>query len=545
VTPSPRIVFVSPPVTKPVEPGLSAAAAARALRARGVSASYLDAAIGWLGHTLAPARLARALEAAAAAGAPAGALLAYRRAVRAQVEAPPPLRRLETYRDRRVYSSAVSHLENALRLASAPHPGVRLRAAGIDVGGLRPESSAALAAFAAAPGPFDAYFDEELIPALARAGATHVAVSVTFADQAFAAFRLARRLAEALPGVTRLLGGPLVACWAAAGAPLATPPFRLFDRVVPGGAGADLDALARELGGAPDAAAAAEAAGAAGPLAVALDEPDWSAYLSPAPRVPAALGRGCPWRRCTFCPDHIHPRHAPCAEDALAAWLRAVAVRFPGGATLHLTDSALPPRHLERLADVIRAERLPLTWHGFVRVERPFAEPDFARHLAAGGCVMLQWGVESASPRLSRRLGKGAGPELAREVLRATAAAGIRNLVYLLFGLPTETDAEREETLAFVAAEGGAIHDLNHALLSLPRGSPMHRLAARFGITEVTPFTEGTDLSLYDDFRCGASHPRVEARRWLDRRFTRHPAVRRIAGDRRAPFKANHACYLA
>ncbi|NMC70076.1 MAG: radical SAM protein, partial [Myxococcales bacterium] len=281
-----------------------------------------------------------------------------------------------------------------------------------------------------------------------------------------------------------------------------------------------------------------------GPLTVPLDEASWDDYLAPAPVVPAALGRGCYWRRCTCCPDHLHPPHTPCAPDRLDGWLRAIAARFPGGAMLHLTDSALPPAHLARLAESIRRERLPLRWHGFVRAEPEFGEPAFARALAEGGCALLQFGVETASPRLLELLGKGAGPETARRALRAAAAAGIRTHVYLLFGLPTETDADREATLEFVAAEADAIHAVNPALLNLPKGSPMHRNPERFGITELVPFGAETDLSLYDDFRCGASHPRPEARRWIGRRLFRSDALRAIRGRLRSPFKANHLCFL-
>ena len=157
---------------------------------------------------------------------------------------------------------------------------------------------------------------------------------------------------------------------------------------------------------------------------------------------------------------------------------------------------------------------------------------------------MLQFGVESGSPEVLERLGKGCDAELTRRVLRATAAAGIRNQVYLLFGVPSETEGEREATLALVEEEAGSIHAVNPALLNLPKGSAMHRRPERFGITEVAPFGRETDLSLYDDFRCGASHPRTEARRWLARRFFKSAAVRGIAGRLRASFKANHLCFL-
>ena len=531
--PAARLVVVSPPPTKPCEPGLSGAAAACRLRALGLDARWIDASIGWFQHSLAPEALARCMDQAG----PEAPVAAYRDALRVARAARHPLQRPHTYRDRRRYSSAVNTLVNALRLASEPWPGVTLRSSELEVEGLHPASSTDLARFAAQPGPYDPYLEGVLLPELERLAPSHVGISLTFYPQGFAAFRLATLLAQRLPSVRRILAGPLVDCWAAAGSELGTAPFRLFHRVLPMADHDALPALARELG--------ATAPPVSAPLSVDLGEALWEAYLSPQPVVPAAIGRGCYWRRCTFCPDHLHPRYQPCGEDALEGWLHAVAARFPRGAMLHLTDSALTPRHLLHIARIIQRDALPLRWHGFVRMERAFAEPDTARQLAAGGAALLQWGMESASPALLERLHKGVSPAQARSVLRACSAAGIKNHVYLLFGQPGESDAEREQTLAFVDAQGEHIHDLNNALLNLPRGSPMHRDPGAHGITAITPFSETTDLSLYDDFRCGDSHPRLEARRWLGRRFFKSEAVRAIQGGARGTFGANHSCFLA
>ena len=76
--------------------------------------------------------------------------------------------------------------------------------------------------------------------------------------------------------------------------------------------------------------------------------------------------------------------------------------------------------------------------------------------------------VESGSPEVLKRLGKGAGAARARRVLRATAAAGIRNQVYLLFGVPGETDAEREQTLSKMFGDAKkALNDLISEIKSL------------------------------------------------------------------------------
>jgi hypothetical protein len=548
-----RVAFITLPPIKPSEPGLSAGAAATLLGTLGIDTRWLDASMGWHRHVLDASSLRRRLDRLVETGVPTGNLSAMTRAVASMGRFPPLLQCPETYARRDAYSSAINDLENALRLVAATHPGFRLGVAMVALTNVsaagppvarpsgRLESSATLAMLAETPGPFDSYFVDELIPWLEANAITHAALSLTFQQQTPAAFRLAALLHERAPAIHRLLGGPLVACWNAVDVNLNRAPFSAFHSVV-SGTEEDLLVLAATGRNPPAAVEANDLVGRL--LAVPLDQARWEDYLAPLPTVPVALGRGCSWRRCTFCPEHLHPAHAGCATTALTDWLRAVACRFPRGAMLHLTDSALPPSDLEHLAHVIQHERLPLRWHGFVRAEAVFAQRGFAQHLAEGGCAMLQFGVESGSPRLLKRLGKGTTPDLAREVLRSTAAARILNQVYLLFGVPSETDEDRERTLAWVDNVAAHIDGINPALLNLPKGSPMHRYAAQFGVTELVPFGQDTDLSLYDDFRCGSSHPRREARRWLSHRFFKHPAVRRIQGGLRGAFKANHMCFL-
>ncbi len=531
--PHPRVVFVTPPMTKPSEPNVSGLSAARLLRAMGIEASAIDASIGWYRYTLSAARLNACIE---TTQPDIGTLRGLQGHVASVTASPAPLRRPETYATRRHYSSAIAHLDGAMRLASRAHPGVRLHVADVEFHDLRPESRASLAALAVRPGPFDAYFEDELLPALALRGATHVGISLTFLNQAAAAVRLGHLLRERMPDVVRLLGGPLVACWHDTGQSLSGGAFDLFDTVT-AGHDADLLALAARLGVDADALPA-------GPRTLDLDAVPWDAYLAPTPIVPLALGRGCYWAKCTFCPDYIYDRHRACPPDTLEGLVEAVSERFPGGAMLHLTDAALPPRHLDALSRIIAERGAPIRWHGFVRPERRFTDPAFVERLARGGCSLLQIGVESASPRLLQLMDKGADVACMEEMLRQTAAVGIRNQIYLLFGMPTETDVERAETLRMVEGSADTISDVNVSILNLPRKSPMHERPADFGISDILPFGPQTDLSLYDDFRCGPSHPRMEARRWIAAHFDKSPAVRAITGGLRAPFKANHACFL-
>lgn len=529
----PVVVFVTPPVTKPSEPNVSGLAAARLLHIMGIEASAIDASIGWYRHTLRADRL----HALVAANAPdISSRRSLERHIASVTAEEPALRRLENYSTRRHYSSAIAHLDGALRLASTAFPGVRLHVADVEFKGLRLESRDALAEVARRPGPFDAYFESELLPALLDRKATHVGISLTFQNQAAAAARLGYLLREHLPDVQRMLGGPLVACWNDTGQSLAGGVFELFHLVSPGH-DADLLALAAALGKPASALPS-------GPRTLDLDAVPWDDYLAPVPIVPLALGRGCYWAKCTFCPDYIYARHRACPPDTLEGVVDAVSERFPGGAMLHLTDAALPPKHLDYISKTIAERNAPLRWHGFVRPERKFTDPGFVERLALGGCSMLQVGVESAAPRLLEMMDKGVDVDCMRDMLLRTRAAGIRNQIYLLFGMPTETDLEREQTLAWLEGCEDAVSDVNVSILNLPRKSPMQERPADFGITEILPFGGLTDLSLYDDFRCAERHPRMEARRWIAANFDKSAAVKSITGGLRAPFKANHACFL-
>jgi hypothetical protein len=538
-------VVVTPPPAKPSEPGLSAAAAARILRHFGAEATSVDASIGWHRFALAPTRLTRTLATLAEQGLERSHEKSLARAVRHLAEQPLPLQRRATYQSRRVYTSAVADLERALAIAASGYPGVRLGVASVAYVDppLRLESKADLTAMRDLPSPFDEYFERELLPSLAHART--LAVSVTFQQQVPVALRLLTLARASYPKITRVLGGPMVACWLKNGHRMDGPPFDVCDQVLAGTDAELAELAARDR--AQDGLAPLPTPRPwqdEGPLSVPLADANWEHYLTPEPSVPLALARGCYWRRCTFCPDYLHRGYDACAHESLAPWLRFVAQRFPGGAMLHLTDSALPADALLQLARVIARERLPLRWHGFVRVEPALADPAFVAQLAEGGCVMLQLGVETGSPRLLELLGKGATVDLARRVLTTTAAAGIKNQVYLLFGVPTETDVDRELTLAMVESLGPAIFAINASLLNLPRKSPMHRHPERFGISAIMPFSNDADLSLYEDFRSGDLHPRVLARHWLDHRFDKSLVVRRIRQDLRSPFAANHLCFL-
>ncbi|MBE0616541.1 MAG: radical SAM protein, partial [Proteobacteria bacterium] len=466
------VLLVQPPHAKACEPPPGLLALAGHLRSRGVMVTVADLNVEVQERLLSEVSLKAAAGALAARGESGATLSSARRAVRRALAGLAALRREETYRTWVAYRGAADALAEGWAAVSRAR-GARLSISDLDVPGLSPLSSRDLRAVAESP---------ELLPLAPELGAAAapllaldpalIGISATYLSQALPAFALAGHLRREGYRGRLLLGGSLVNSWAPR-LRASSPLFQVWDGMVvgPGEAALETLALGRDPAEAPGLLAPAVGAwdvtgtAAHSPMCFAPDPAGlpWNRYLAPGPILPLAASRGCYWRRCAFCPEAAQDRQPfrAGAPDTLAeAILRARDA--VGASRVHLTDDAVPPGTLRRLARRLRGEGLH--WYGFARLERQFLDPAFAHELAEGGCVLLQLGVETASQVLLDRMGKGTRAADAGRVLGNLTTAGIRTYVYLLFGLPGESPAEAEQTLAWAAEHAPWITFANLAL---------------------------------------------------------------------------------
>lgn len=260
-------------------------------------------------------------------------------------------------------------------------------------------------------------------------------------------------------------------------------------------------------------------------------------YLSPAPVIPAAFTSGCVWNRCLFCPDRAKPfRYVP--EDTLERFIGSA----PPGAMIHFVDSTVPASRLPGVMEAIGDIRG--RFFGFARATGEYLAPGFLETLAASGCSMLQWGLESGSREILRRFRKGTDPETAVRVIGKANRLGIRNYVYLLFGLPGETRRDREETLRMVRDISLGVHFLNASVFNLPLECELARRRGEFGM-ELGEYGSGDEvIRLYSPFTCGGTNPRREAREFLRSEFNSDLAVSRLLRDTPKWFRAAHMAFM-
>lgn len=535
-------ILVCPPVSKPCEPEPSVLALAGRLSAEGHDCRVIDANLTFHEALLSPDSLGGAALALGGSAATSAKRAANRAGTLLKA-----LAGQASYRDAARYASALGNLSSAYKGLSRSF-GAQVSVSDFTHPTLSPLNSAHLAAAAGNPsllptrGALEACAREIL-----EADPGVVGVSVTYLSQALHAWALAGLLREGGFAGPLVVGGALLTSWAGSLSP-ESPALAIWDAAVVGPGERFLAELAGtgKIPASPGVLAPGagiwkvrpESGRGVNSFTVKAEGLRWGDYAAPGGILPVAASRGCYWAKCAFCPEAGIPYEAA-RIPALAKSL--LAAREAGGPkAAHFTDNALSPAHLKKLAAELAGEAYP--WYGFARVERQLAEPGFMEALAQGGCRMLQFGIESASPRLLQSMAKGATVELADRVVRAAAGAGIRVFGYFLFGMPTETREEAQATLDWILGHADFLTCLNLSIMNLPSGGEIGQAPESFGLDGVAPLDAENDLSLYVGYGGPDTLERSEIRRLLSA-AKKDAVFRKLVNRSPRGFTSNHAAF--
>ncbi len=196
--------------------------------------------------------------------------------------------------------------------------------------------------------------------------------------------------------------------------------------------------------------------------------------------------RGCP-NRCRFCAAHLVAGvgvrfHS---SEYVLAQVRRVLDRFGVEAVLFEDETVGADRErLSVLCDGLRALGAPgrFRWSACLRVDQ--AEGKLLAEMKAAGCIQIEYGFESGSDRMLRRLAKNTGVEANRRAVRLTREAGLRIFANIMVGLPGETEDDFEKTVRFLRWARPDV--ISAAQLEPLPGTPIYRdlpEATRRGLT--------------------------------------------------------------
>ncbi|MFO7626178.1 MAG: radical SAM protein [Candidatus Fermentibacteraceae bacterium] len=485
-----RYLILSPPVHQPSEPPSGAFLLSAALAARGIEAPFFDLSLEFF-HS--------ALEKSTINTAPA---LRYMTS--------PPGGLYEPHR----HASHSGVIMSALKRYAGTFPGWHLT----PMDCTPPRGLHRPGDYPASGTPFEDFYGEILEPVLNSRADSTVLVSVAYLSQLPGAVELGRFLRAR--GRKALFGGSLFESLSRTGTGLSLLKTFIPEVTLDDGSGL----LPTNTGHVMDELVFPEL----------LSKRD---YLSPAHVLPVAFTTGCVWNKCLFCPDREKPLKAVPERT-----IRKLLEEAPRGVMVHFIDSTVPMSRLESALPLL--EERGLRFFGFTRATREFLKPGLLDGMARSGCSMLQWGIESGSPGILERFGKGIDPKTALMVLKESAARGIRNYAYFLFGLPGETDRDREMTIELIEEAGTAIDFMNASVFNLPVDSELTGRHREFGMSLGT-YDPGTDaIRLYSPFTCDGGDPRTEAKRFLWEAGRRSPVFSGLLSATPKWFRATHMAFM-
>ncbi len=214
--------------------------------------------------------------------------------------------------------------------------------------------------------------------------------------------------------------------------------------------------------------------------------PDFSSlhsyeYFNPVPVMPILGGRGCKWRRCSFC-SHNSSFGTHRNRYAMAVLQEMIDLREKFGCRhFYFADQYVTPDFLEELSDLILASGFICYFHVMARTIGEYT-PQLLEKASRAGCCWISWGMESGSQRLLDIMNKGTDVATSARVIKDAAAVGISNLLMMIFGSPGSNRDSLDETFSFISDIYEHIDSMTASAFVLFDNTAFSRNPAKYGL---------------------------------------------------------------
>ncbi|HUV37161.1 MAG TPA: radical SAM protein [Patescibacteria group bacterium] len=176
--------------------------------------------------------------------------------------------------------------------------------------------------------------------------------------------------------------------------------------------------------------------------------------------LPVLGTRGCWWGRCRFCSDTIHwKKMRSRSPEGVVDEIEHQSAAY-GWHKFYLCDLAanVTPERLGTFCDEVERRKLVLEIGTMMLRPHPSLDRGMLDRLLRVGVRCVQFGMESFSTPLLRKMGKGLSKLDNIRALRFGHEVGIRTVTNIITHYPAETVEEVEEIRAVVASQPGLFH---------------------------------------------------------------------------------------
>ncbi|MBW3015251.1 radical SAM protein [Candidatus Woesearchaeota archaeon] len=199
-------------------------------------------------------------------------------------------------------------------------------------------------------------------------------------------------------------------------------------------------------------------------------------YFIPKLVLPIRTTSSCYYGKCTFCTHHQHAHYLEFPLKNIVKSIELSAERY-----VFLIDDMISKKRLLEIAESFKG--LGVKW--MCQLKPAGFDIETLRKLKEAGLEMVIWGVESGSQRVLNMMRKGTVVGEISKVLNDSKKAGIKNVVYIMFGFPTETKSEFLKTIKFLEDNKNAIDLVSTSVFGLQKGTYIYDNLGEFGISEV------------------------------------------------------------
>ena len=125
-----------------------------------------------------------------------------------------------------------------------------------------------------------------------------------------------------------------------------------------------------------------------------------------------------------------------------------------------------------------------MRWAAQIRFEKSFVDSRLFDLAHGAGCVALSWGFESGDPQVLHSARKGGilDPKEKEQLLRCSSDAGISNHLFIITGLPNETEQQFMETCRFLERNIRYIDSIEAYAFQLRPGTHCHKYPGAYGL---------------------------------------------------------------
>lgn len=230
---------------------------------------------------------------------------------------------------------------------------------------------------------------------------------------------------------------------------------------------------------------------------------DLEEYATPEIVLPLKTSNSCFYQKCSFCSHHKGEKYS---EINLKNVVESI--KKSGKKNIFLLDEMIYAKRLLDIANEFKA--MKISWMCQLRPTNELTK-EILMTLRKSGLKAILWGVECASDRILGLIQKGTNKNDIQKVLKDSHDAGIVNVVYMLYGFPTETKEEFLETIQFLKENSEYIDLVSNSVFGLQKDTPIYKNPEKYGITNVVE-EERTILEPKISYETASGLTRDEAR---------------------------------